>query len=240
VLLTLPVKVPAPRSVPPCSAKVVAEATAPPFMNVSPAVCVKPLPKLTVPVCALTVPLLLKGTLKGTAPALVVLVTVPALLKRLVPPDWKSWLVLRISKVAPARLLKVPPVKTRLFEGWWTAVPELLTVRARTGCEPVMLSVAAAGMLVVPVPSSVPPRMKKTVGLMSAEPPTAPPLMLTTVAVTAFRVEVGAARDEERPADARHRAAEGDGAVDRGRAGDVVGAGDGASAFEGDGGRGDA
>jgi hypothetical protein len=115
LLLTLPVKVPAPRSVPPCSAKVEDEETLPPLRKVSPAVCVKPLPKLMVPVCALTVPVLVSGTLKLSVAAPADLASVPALLKALVPPDWKSWNSELRLKVAPERLLKVPPVKTRLL-----------------------------------------------------------------------------------------------------------------------------
>src|SRR5262249_4005844 len=171
-LVTLPVTVPAPCRIPPWILSVELVEMSPPFRTVCPAVCVNPPLKARVPVLALTMPALLKGIPTVRVPVPVFRVKVPdaLLLKRLVPPPLAREL---LSGALKERLLSKSRFLMVTGRGVELVVPLWMSVRLRRTLRPLMVRVAPAAMVVVPVPPIVPPDQPKDLPeamLMAPEP----------------------------------------------------------------------
>jgi hypothetical protein len=147
--------------------------------------------RFNVPVCTLTVPVLLKATLLliVVVPVPADLVNVPALVKvgGAVPIPHEKVASFWASKVAPAWLLNTLPLPPLIVPvPVQVAVPKLLRVRVSRVLVEVLLTLIAppAAMVVAPAPLIVPPVQEKVpVAVRLPLPPSVPLLKVTVLEV---------------------------------------------------------
>src|SRR5208283_5838259 len=195
VLVTFPVMVPLPSTLPACSPSGVVPdiEMVPPSRRVEPLVCVKELPSKSVPVLAMTVPVLLKTIVLPTPPPLTpvpdVFSNVPALLKvGAVPPSNSICVSASWFQVAPALLLITDPFSIRTAEPVQVAVPTLFRVRvSRNGSPEIVIPPLA---FVTPLPLSVPPdQVSVPLTVTVSLPVSVPPLCVSVVVEIVLPVE---------------------------------------------------